>query len=64
MKLTIEVTEIKGTCPVYKAGDKIVDNIYMHSPSSILPYYNALAKGVSPKEFSAWIPRNTRGAAP
>jgi uncharacterized repeat protein (TIGR04076 family) len=63
MKLIIEVTEIKGTCPVYMTGDKIVldegykvnlgdtDNICMHSLSSILPYYNALAKGIEPKEL-------------
>ncbi|UCE43373.1 MAG: TIGR04076 family protein [Candidatus Aminicenantes bacterium] len=63
MKLIIEVIEIKGTCPVYKIGDRIVldegykvnlketDNICMHSLASILPYYNALAKGVEPKEL-------------
>ena len=63
MKLIIEVTEIRGTCPVYKTGVRIVlddgykvnlqetDNICMHSLSSILPYYNALAKGVEPKEL-------------
>lgn len=60
MKLIIEIIEIKGKCPVYNLGDKIVldegyrvnlaetDNICMHSLGSILPYYNALAKGVSP----------------
>lgn len=63
MKLIIEVIEIKGKCPVYKMGDKIVlddgykvnlaetDNICMHSLGSILPYYNVLAKGVSPVEL-------------
>jgi uncharacterized repeat protein (TIGR04076 family) len=63
MKLIIEVTEIKGTCPVYNLGDKIIldegyklnlketDNICMHSLASILPYYNALANGVSPIEL-------------
>jgi hypothetical protein len=46
MKLIIKVIEIKGTCPVYKIGDKIVldegyivnhvetDNICMHSLAS------------------------------
>lgn len=59
----IEVIEISGKCPVYDLGDKIVldegyrvnlaetDNICMHSLGSILPYYNALAKGVNPVEL-------------
>jgi uncharacterized repeat protein (TIGR04076 family) len=63
MKLIIEVTEIKGLCPVYKTGDKIVldegykvnleetTSICMHSLASILPYYNALAKGVEPQDL-------------
>lgn len=56
----MEVVEIKGICPVYKNGDRIIvedgykinlketDNICLHSLASLLPYYNALAKGVSP----------------
>jgi uncharacterized repeat protein (TIGR04076 family) len=60
MKLVVEVLEISGNCPVYKLGDRIIlddgykvnleetDNICMHSLASLLPYYNALAKGVSP----------------
>ncbi len=63
MKLIIEVIDIKGNCPVYKTGEKIVldegykvnlaetDNICMHSIASLLPYYNALAKGISPVEL-------------
>ncbi len=63
MKLIIEVVEIEGTCPVYKTEEKIVlddgyrvnlketDNICMHSLSSILPYYTALSKKVSPREL-------------
>lgn len=63
MKLIIEVIEIEGKCPVYKIGDRIVmddgykvnldetDSICMHSIASLLPYYNALAKGVSPVEL-------------
>jgi uncharacterized repeat protein (TIGR04076 family) len=63
MKLIVKVFKIKGKCPVYKMGDKIVldkgykvnlketDNICMHSLSSLFPYYNALAKGVSPIEL-------------
>ena len=60
MKLVMEVVEIKGRCPVYKNGDRIIidegykinlketDNICLHSLASLLPYYNALAKGISP----------------
>lgn len=60
-KLVIKVLKIKGTCPVYKVGDKIVidegyklnleeiDNVCMHSLASIMPYYVALSKGVDPK---------------
>ena len=59
MRLIVEVIEISGNCPVYELGDRIVlddgykmnlretDNICMHSLASLLPYYNALAKGVS-----------------
>ena len=63
MKLIVEVLEIKGKCPVYKIGDKIVlddgykvniketNNICMHSLGSLLPYYNALARGISAQEL-------------
>lgn len=63
MKLIIEVIEIEGKCPVYSVGDRIVldegykvnlketDNICMHSLGSLMPYYNALVKGVSPLEL-------------
>jgi len=63
MKLVMEVIEIEGICPVYRMGERIVldegykvnlketDNICMHSLGSLLPYYNALAKGVSPLEL-------------
>ena len=63
MKLVIEIIEIEGKCPVYQVGDGIVldegykvnleetDNICMHSLASILPYHNALAKGVPPAEL-------------
>jgi len=63
MKLIIEVIEIDGNCPVYRMGERIVldegykvnlketDNICLHSLGSLLPYYNALAKGVSPIEL-------------
>lgn len=63
MKLIVEVIDIKGNCPVYTNGDKIVldegykvnleetDNICLHSLASLLPYYNALAKGISPVQL-------------
>ncbi len=62
-RLVILVKEIKGRCPVYKIGDKIVlddgyrlnlketDALCMHSMSSILPYYNTLSKGVDPRKL-------------
>ncbi len=63
MKLVIEVEEIEGKCPVYSVGERIVlddgykvnlketDNICLHSLGSILPYYVALSKKVSPLEL-------------
>ena len=62
-KLVIRVKEIKGRCPVYRVGDKIVldegyrfnlketDNVCMHSLSSIMPYHIALYRGVNPKDI-------------
>ena len=55
--------EIRGNCPVYRPGDRIVldegyrlnlketDNVCMHSLSSIMPYYIALYKGVDPRKL-------------
>jgi uncharacterized repeat protein (TIGR04076 family) len=63
MKLVITVEKVKGRCPVYKAGDKIVlDSGYrfnlkettaacMHSLASILPYHVAISKGVPPNRM-------------
>ena len=60
-KLIVRVKEIKGHCPVYKIGDRIVldegyrvnleetDNMCLHSISSIMPYYVALYRGVDPQ---------------
>ncbi|MFQ5906088.1 MAG: TIGR04076 family protein [bacterium] len=62
-KLIIEVVEIKGSCPVYELGDRIVldegyrlnrgetDNLCMHSVGSILPYYNSIYRGVDPRDL-------------
>ena len=60
--LIIKVEEIRGTCPVYKNGDKIVtdgarivlektDAICTHALSSLLPYMVALRDGVDPKKL-------------
>lgn len=74
--LSVEVIDIKGSCPVYKKGDtfyildgyKLTTNLpkrsqrskrtqrskryfCMHSLSSIMPYYVALSKGISPKDL-------------
>jgi len=62
-KLIITVKDIKGTCPVYDIGDKIVldegyrfnlqetDHVCMHSLCAIMPYYVALFRGVAPKSL-------------
>ena len=63
MKLIITVDTIKGRCPVYEVGDRIVlddgyrfnlqetTKVCMHSLASILPYHIALAKGVPPNRM-------------
>ncbi|MGD8513377.1 MAG: TIGR04076 family protein [Deltaproteobacteria bacterium] len=62
-RLIITVKEIKGNCPVYRVGDKIVldegyrlnlketDNMCIHSLASIMPYYVALYRGVDPRDL-------------
>ena len=55
--LTVEVHDIKGTCPVYQPGDtfyiklgfKLVaeKELCLHSLASVIPYYTALSRGVS-----------------
>jgi len=59
--LKIKVVEIKGNCPVYKLGQVFyIKNGYilessnklcMHSLASIMPYYTALSKGISPQDL-------------
>ena len=57
--LEIEVIEIRGRCPVYKVGDRIIidgprivldktDALCIHALSVILHYAVALDEGVSP----------------
>ncbi|HIH72389.1 MAG TPA: TIGR04076 family protein [Thermococcaceae archaeon] len=61
-KLIITVVEIKGKCPVFKVGDKIViegpkvnlketDAICTHAFASFLPYIVALRKGIKASEI-------------
>jgi len=58
--LLMEVTEIRGRCPVYKTGDKIVidgaridlhrtDNLCIHALSSLLHYAVAIREGIDPR---------------
>jgi uncharacterized repeat protein (TIGR04076 family) len=60
--LDIEVCEVRGTCPVYKVGDKIViddpeivlaktDALCTHALSSLLHYVVALERGADPVEL-------------
>ena len=60
--LVIEVTEIRGKCPVYKVGDKIVidgprilmdktDAISIYVLESLLHYAVALREGVDPRKL-------------
>jgi uncharacterized repeat protein (TIGR04076 family) len=60
--LVIEVEEIKGKCPVYKKGDKIViegpemvlektDAICIHALAPLLHYIVALREGVDPRKL-------------
>ena len=57
--LKIEVVEIRGTCPVYKVGDKIMiddpkillqktDALCTYALSSLLHYVLALERGADP----------------
>ena len=62
-KLVIKVVEIKGNCPVYTVGDRIVldegyrlnleetDSLCMHSLASIMPCYSSIYRGVDPREL-------------
>jgi len=60
-ELVIKVLEIKGHCPVYRVGStfRIVEGfklltdepLCMHSLASLLAYYAALSRGVSPLEL-------------
>ena len=60
--LEIEVCEVKGYCPVYEVGDKIVidgpkivldrtDAVCTHALSSLLHYVVALDEDVDPRKL-------------
>jgi len=63
VRLVIEVVDIQGNCPVYMVGDRFTldqgyvlnpkesDNVCMHSLASVIPYYTALSRGVSPEDL-------------
>jgi len=63
MRLIIQVKQIKGKCPIYQVGDTFVleegyilepgvrSRICMHSLTSLMPYYVALAHGVNPVDL-------------
>ncbi|ASJ01962.1 TIGR04076 family protein [Thermococcus profundus] len=61
-KLEIRVVEIRGKCPVFRVGDRIViegpainlketDAVCTHAFASFLPYIVALRKGIKPSEL-------------
>jgi len=58
-RLVVRVVEIRGRCPVFKVGDKIVvegprivleetDAICIHALAPLNHYFSALKEGVSP----------------
>ena len=61
MDLVVKIVRICGKCPVYEVGDEFFIRqgyklestipVCMHSLSSLMPYYNAFAKGISAKEL-------------
>ena len=61
-KLEARVAEIRGKCPVFHVGDRIViegpainleetDAVCTHAFASLLPYIVALRKGIKPSEL-------------
>jgi uncharacterized repeat protein (TIGR04076 family) len=67
--LEIEVCEIRGKCPVYKVGDRIVidgaqialgktDAVCVHALSTLLHYVVALDEGVDPVKLGLTRPED------
>jgi len=68
-EIVFEVVEIRGRCPVYKKGDKIIirgpeidlkrtDALCIHALESILHYAVALREGVNPVKLGLSKDRN------
>ena len=61
--LVVEVEELKGTCPVFRHGDRMVflkgyrldldetDALCSHAMGVLLPWLAALSKGVEPRQL-------------
>ena len=71
--LEIEVCEIRGKCPVYKVGDKIIvddpkivlretDALCTHALSSLLHYVLVLEEGVDPVKLGLSRPLDRQPA--
>jgi len=71
--LEIEVAEIRGSCPVYKVGDRILvddpkivlektDALCSHALSSLLHYVVALERGADPVELGLSKPEDREHA--
>jgi uncharacterized repeat protein (TIGR04076 family) len=71
--LEIKVVEIRGSCPVYKVGDRILvndpkivlektDALCSHALSSLLHYVVALEKGADPVELGLSKPEDREHA--
>jgi uncharacterized repeat protein (TIGR04076 family) len=71
--LKIEVIEVRGHCPVYKVGDKIViddpeivldetDALCTHALSSLLHYVMVLERGADPVELGLSKPEDREHA--
>jgi uncharacterized repeat protein (TIGR04076 family) len=71
--LEIEVVEVRGHCPVYKVGDKMVvddpeivlektDALCTHALSSLLHYVLVLEQGAAPVELGLSKPEDKENA--
>jgi uncharacterized repeat protein (TIGR04076 family) len=71
--LEIEVVEVRGTCPVYKVGDKVViadpeivldktDALCTHALSSLLHYVLVLEREIDPVELGLSKPEDKENA--
>lgn len=71
--LEIEVVEVRGFCPVYKVGDKIMvddpeivlektDALCTHALSSLLHYVLVLERGADPVELGLSKPEDRENA--